>query len=119
MNIEPTQEIMDVLDTILEDERNVLLAGKLDEIPDLLGRKEELFDRLSDVNIESGAALEELQSKVTRNQALLEGALRGIRSVADRMSALRHMRHSLDTYDQQGQRQTITIGSENKLEKRA
>lgn len=119
MSNETAQDIMDALDSVLEDEREIVLAGKLDAIPGLLERKEALFDRLNTMTVDSGADLQTLQQKVTRNQALLEGALRGIRAVADRMSTLRQMRTSLETYDRAGQRKSIAIGPDNKLEKRA
>jgi flagellar biosynthesis/type III secretory pathway chaperone len=119
MDKEAVQDIMDALDALLEDERRVVLAGELDAIPDLLQRKEALFDQLNKARFENGADLEMLQSKMSRNQALLEGALRGIRAVADRMSTLRRMRNSLETYDRQGQKQSFTTKPGNKIEKRA
>lgn len=119
MDKDTGQVIMDALDDLLEEERRIVMAGELDEIPGLLERKEALFDRLNNTRFEAGADLELLQSKMSRNQALLEGALRGIRAVADRMSTLRRMRNSLETYDRQGQKQSFTTMPGNKIEKRA
>ena len=119
MDSSAIQDFMDALDDLLEEERRIILAGELEAIPALLEQKEMLFDRLKSTRLENSADLEVLQGKVSRNQALLEGALRGIRAVADRMSTLRRMRDSLETYDRQGQRKSFAAVPGNKIEKRA
>ena len=54
-----------------------------------------------------------------RNQQLLEQALLGIRSVAQKLSDLRQARKSLDTYDNRGRKNRIEADPDSSVEKRA
>ena len=51
--------------------------------------------------------------------ALLDTALEGIRAVADRVSALRRVRDTLETYDQTGRKTTFESMHKGRVEKRA
>lgn len=113
------QDVIDAMDGLLERERVALLHGNLDAIPGLLEQKEALFDQLEALEGTEKNSLYLLQGKVMRNQALLDGALRGIRAVADRMSTLRKVSRSLETYDCEGRRTTIETRPRHKVEKRA
>lgn len=119
MTNDTAQDIINALDDILDREREALLKGELDMIARLLEEKESMFDRLQDISVETPAPLENLQGKVRRNQALLDGALRGINSVAERMSTLRKVRKTLETYDSSGRKTSIQSAPTNKVEKRA
>ena len=119
MNSEATQETIDALDLLLERERDALLSGDLERLVGYLGEKETLIDTLNDCPDAGGEGLQSLQSKALRNQALFDSALQGIRSVATRMTALHHIRRSLETYDENGRRTTIESFAERKMEKRA
>ena len=107
------------LDQILEQEKLALLGGDLDEIARSAKAKGALIDELNKIAPSNQLALKDLQNKVARNQALLDGALQGIRKVAVRLAALRKIRRSLDTYDCTGQKQTIQGEIAHKMEKRA
>lgn len=113
------QDLINKLDSLLETERTALLAGDLETIGRLLEQKEKLIDRLNMIEPQNQQALEGLHNKVTRNQALLDGALQGIRKVAARMAAMRRIRRSLETYDESGRRHTIDGEVLHKVEKRA
>lgn len=119
MTTETQQEIINRLDELLELERAALLQGELDKIPTLLEEKERLIDALNEHQPDKIADLQELQIKVERNQALLDGALQGIRKVAARMAAFRRIRRSLETYDETGRKHTIKGETEHRVEKRA
>lgn len=119
MTTETTQEIADRLDELLELERAALLQGDLEKLPPLLEEKEQLIDGLNAHQPPEITVLEELQLKVERNQALLDGALQGIRKVAARMAAFRRIRRSLETYDKSGRKRTIQGDVERRVEKRA
>lgn len=119
MKTETAQGIINRLDELLEAERDALLQGDLDKIPAMVEEKESLIDALNDNAPETKAELRELQVKVERNQALLNGALQGIRKVAARMAAFRRIRRSLETYDESGQKRTIQGDVERRVEKRA
>ena len=107
------------LDDLLDAEKKALLEGDLEQVGRLLERKESLIDLLSQLEAGEMAQLENLNTKVKRNQALLDHALQGIKSVSQRLAALRRVRDSLDTYDESGKRQTIDMNKETSLEKRA
>jgi len=119
MSSEMTNTTIEALDMLLERERAALLEGDLDLLVCQLDEKKALIDALNACDDASGSSLEALQTKVLRNQALLDSALQGIRSVASRMSALHRIRRSLDTYDQAGRKTTIESLSEGRMEKRA
>jgi hypothetical protein len=84
-----------------------------------MGRKEALIDALNAQDPGAKTDLVSLQGKVNRNQALLDGALQGIRKVAGRMSAFRKIRHTLETYDKTGRKQSIQGEVDHQIEKRA
>lgn len=110
------ETLLSKLHSLLDEERSLLLTGKLDALPDLLERKQTLIEGLQDPE---DAELSSLHSKLTRNHALLTSAMEGIRRVADRLETLRRMRMSLETYDSQGQRQSLGTQGSGRMEKRA
>jgi len=106
------------LDALLETERTALLRGDLKAIAAGVQEKERLIVAFEALDAPH-AGLADLQAKVRRNQALFDGALQGIRSVALRIASFRRIRKSMDTYDQQGRKQTIPGDVVRKVEKRA
>ena len=119
MTKDPINQTVAEMDDLLERERAALLDGNLDAIPGLLSEKEALFDRLAELDRLERAGLKDLQGKVMRNQALLDSAMRGIRAVADRMSVLRRVSQTLETYDASGRRESVPTGRARKVERRA
>lgn len=119
MTTDTAQNIINRLDELLELERSALLSGELDKIPGFLEEKESLVDGLNAIEPSGKVGLQDLQTKVERNQALLDGALQGIRKVASRMAAFRRIRRSLETYDESGRKKTIQGEVEHRVEKRA
>ena len=112
-------EVIETLDELLDDERDALLEGNLDQVSRLVARKETLIERLAQVDRTDRGAILELNVKFERNQALLRSALEGIRSVTRRLAMLRRVRTSLDTYDSRGARRSIEMSPETSVEKRA
>lgn len=104
------------LHALLDDERALLLKGKLDALPALLERKRKLIEGLE---MPPQTDLSDLQSKLTRNHALLSSAMEGIQRVSDRLETLKQMRQSLETYDRQGHRRSITAIQPGRMERRA
>lgn len=111
--------LIEDLDLLLDSERQALVAGNLDQLPDLLDRKEKLISSLNALDRLEADALNNVRTKMTRNQELLGSAMEGIRAVADRMAELRRIRQSLSTYDRDGKRHQISTSTDQKLEKRA
>ena len=109
----------DALDDLLDQERNALLAGDLEQIAHLLPKKEKLVTELLEDASEERPSLNVLQNKLTHNQLLLDGAMQGIRIVASRLAALRQVREALDTYDAHGRKQRAAAIKPAKVERRA
>lgn len=111
-----TESFTKRLETLLEEERALLLKGQLDALPELLDRKRDIV-----ANLEKDPALNlsALHGRLTRNHALLSNAMEGIRRVSERLETLKHMQQSLDTYDSQGHRKTIDTHPGRRMEKRA
>lgn len=116
---DPAVAILTNLDDLLDRERRALLDGDLDGISRSLREKERLIDALNAAGLTDQDDLVGIQEKVLRNQVLLDGALDGIRAVADRMSALRRIRDTLETYDQTGRKTAIDSLRAGQVEKRA
>lgn len=108
----------DLLNALLQEERNALVRGDLEGLQTLADRKSEVFDDL-DVSALPRQEFEQLQHMLDRNQALLSSALDGIRAVATRMAELRKTRSGLETYDQSGSRSRFETRQPQALEKRA
>ncbi|MEO9457558.1 MAG: flagellar biosynthesis protein FlgN [Roseobacter sp.] len=113
------EDTADFLDELLDREREALLNGNLDLIHRVFKEKETLIEELNALNPPNKATLQELNTKLTRNQALLRSALEGIKSVADRFADMRQIRESLDTYDVYGKRKKFEILTKGVVEKRA
>ena len=111
--------ILSSLDELLDRERAALLEGDLDGISRSLREKERLIDMLNALPPSAELRLTSIRHKVQRNQVLLDGALEGIRSVAERLSALRRIRDTLETYDQTGQKTVLDGLRPGRVEKRA
>jgi hypothetical protein len=109
----------EALDELLEEERTALLGGDLKKLAEMLPRKVALIDALNEVIHTDLPTLESLDSKVKRNQLLLDGALSGIRNVATRLATLRRMRGSLETYGSDGKKHNIDVETDHSVEKRA
>ncbi|MEM6587602.1 MAG: flagellar protein FlgN [Pseudomonadota bacterium] len=112
-------EIFSALDACLEREKAALLTGDLDAIAPLMEEKSDLIAQLNALGATEDDVLTGLKDKAERNQVLLSGALDGIRRVSERMQAMQSLRHSFDTYDQRGNRQTIEGQVVRHVEKRA
>lgn len=116
---EQASVILASLDDLLDRERTALLNGDLDAISRGLREKERLIDALNALHDAQDENLSAVRNKAIRNQILLENALTGIRAVADRVSALRRVRDTLETYDQSGRKTAISTLRTGQVEKRA
>ncbi len=117
MTHESTQAIIQQIEDLLERERDALLSGDLEAIGEFANEKDGLIDSLN--KFKDRADLGVLQEQVRRNQALLDGALEGIRKVSARISEFRKVRKTLETYDAGGRKRTINGEVAHQVEKRA
>lgn len=119
MMTEQSRRLLDQLDAILENEHDAVLTGEIGRLAALVSEKERLVDALNALAPPSEDSLRAIQGKLARNQALLDGALHGIRTVAARLAAHRRIRRSLDIYDQSGRKQSLSEDIAHNFEKRA
>lgn len=111
--------VLSELDDLLDRERACLLAGDLSGLSRILREKERIIDTLNSLLPESDPGLDALKDKALRNQALLDTAVEGIRAVANRVSALRRVRDTLETYDKSGRKTSFDAQPRGRVEKRA
>lgn len=107
------------LAALLEAERTSLLRGDLAGISALVAEKEDLVDSLNGMAGVQPRDLEMLHAGLIRNQALLDGALQGLRNVAARLAAFRQVRRAMETYDREGNKKTIAGEVTRQVERRA
>lgn len=107
------------LDALLDSERAALLDGNLRLLAELVVEKEQILDALAELEIVNSEPLQPVNSKVARNQVLLEKAMEGIRSAAARLSDMRQNRKAFDTYNHMGQKNRIEPETKPSVEKRA
>ena len=114
--------LIDSFRELLDEERAALIEGKLDALPDLLERKEALFEDLAALQEEEEIDADDLaplQEGFARNQQLLESAQAGLRATQERMGTLRRVRTSFESCDNRGQRQAVQLSAGQRVEKRA
>jgi len=104
-NVVASEELSELLDA----EREALLKGDLEKLNALLVSKEALIEAMNAVPQTDLTTMQMLDSKVKRNQLLLDGALEGIRAVAVRMARLREVKGALETYGGDGKRHDIQL----------
>jgi len=119
MTHDTAQDIIDRMDQLLDEERRALLDGDLEAVGTLMERKGAMIDALNALDPGATNRAQSLKSKAQRNQALLDGALEGMRLVTGRLTALRRIRRTLETYDRSGQKTSVSDVIEHKVEKRA
>lgn len=119
MFLNKKSDLVGDIDALMDEERKILKSGELHRLPNLLERKEALFEKFKDHEGATDSELQALREKSMRNQPLLEGAMKAVRAVGDRMKDLTRVRDSLETYDQRGQRYAVNMTSGSTFEKRA
>lgn len=90
------------LERLLDQERQLILAGKIEMLSRIGPEKERLLSRLGQGRAMS-PELDRLRRKADRNQQLLEATARGIRNVSRRLAAMKSRKAQLSTYDRGGQ----------------
>ena len=91
----------DALDDLLDNERRLILTGRIAALEKMSGDKERLLARLPGA-VNDTATLERLRAKVARNQELLAACARGILAVRRRLEQLTGETPELRTYGRDG-----------------
>lgn len=97
---------MVAIEDLLEEERAALLAGDFEALADLVERKQALTDELLRDGTQQ-SALQRLRRRAERNAGLIEASIRGMRTVARRLAEIRRANGPLQTYSQNGAKQTF------------
>ncbi|WP_300515735.1 hypothetical protein [Aliiroseovarius sp.] len=108
------------LERLLDQERQLILSGRIDALPPISVEKDRLLTRLGQSHGNAGD-LDHLRRKADRNQQLLLAMARGIRTVSRRLEALKAQqggRARFSTYDQGG-RSAQLIPGRSQFERRA
>ena len=92
---------VEALDDLLDHERQMILAGKIDALLRMGPEKERLMARLPRSVLDPDA-LVRLRKKAERNQDLLLAAARGIKAASKRIEAMKGQRASMRTYARDG-----------------
>lgn len=108
--------LIDELEDLLDRERALLLAGQVQDLAQLADYKMRL---LSKVSARSGLeGLQKLKAKAERNARLIDAAGRGIKSVSERIAALKAGPRPFSTYGANGDK-SVVGGAASTIEKRA
>lgn len=99
--------VPEALRTLLDQERRLLLTGKIEALVKIAPEKERLLGQLAGATDDT-SLLDQLRRKADRNQELLVAASKGIRAVSQRLDTLRTQKTQLRTYDAGGQSQNLT-----------
>lgn len=91
----------DALDELLDRERTLIKAGRIDETVRLGAEKERLLGRLGRQS-HTGDTLERIRRKADRNQKLLVAAARGLKAAANRLDRQGTGGTDLRTYGRDG-----------------
>ena len=98
---------IEALRALLDQERQLLLTGKIEALTKIAPEKERLLSHLAGSTDDAGL-LDQLRRKADRNQELLVAVSKGIRAVSRRLELLRTQKTQLRTYDSVGQSQNLT-----------
>lgn len=109
--------VADSVADLLERERDLIMAGQLEQLARLLPEKERLLGELRETKGDL-PALSHMRDIAARNQVLLAAVLRGIRSVKLRLDELKSCRTELKTYTETGQAMHLN-GREGRIERKA
>lgn len=84
---------------LLHEERGLLLAGRLDRLPELAPRKEQIAAQLAGAD---ASALHDLRLAASENHRLLRAAQEGLRVAITRLTAIRAANQGLTSYAADG-----------------
>lgn len=107
------------IEELLDNEREAILGGRLQDLTRLVEAKETLLRDVIGTVLPNPQTLKRLKDKAERNQVLLGSVVKGVRSVSARLEILRNPQTSLKTYSATGTRQALGSSSSTTMERRA
>ncbi len=109
--------LVDIVEDLLDRERQAVLDGNLDGLTRLIPEKIRLMERMAQIRQPIGK-IDRLKNKALQNKRLLEAVARGIESVSAHVTGLKTDKPPLRTYDATGASKEI-LQHRSTLEKRA
>lgn len=98
--------LIDEIGALLSDERQAILSGSFEALPELGSRKTELFEALARAPRDE-PRLRDIAVSLGRNQRLLAAAISGVREAAHRVGALQAAEGGFSTYTESGARAPV------------
>ena len=96
------QNEIDAFCDLLDQERDAIIAGHLDRLPNFSDRKINAFDTLKSQDAAS-RHIKIAQDRLTRNATLLKAAIDGVQAAQSRIAALDDVHKTLRVYSADGQ----------------
>lgn len=118
MSVESRNKLHELY-ALLEEERELILAGRFSDLTKTAMCKEKLVQEVASKNPNDDAILHRISKRLERNRALLTSVVDGLRAASSRLGMLRQTRDSLGFYDREGRKENRTIQSAKALERRA
>ena len=109
-------ETLNLIRDIFEEERRMILSGRLADLERMRGRKERALSALTSLRNPDGLKVAQVLAK--RNAALLDAAAQGVRAALRRVREIRSQAGSFQTYSRDGEREVHATGP-GALERRA
>lgn len=106
------------LELLLDRERENILAGGIENFAKFTHEKAILTEKLLKERAPEVSILARIRTKASRNQRLLAAAVRAVRSVNGRLTAIRGQKNSLTTYTNTGKRQQLGSNGNVRFERR-
>ncbi len=107
------------LKNLLETEREILLAGEFEKLPEITDRKQALRECLGEkTQSRSAADLAKLKDLSQLNDRLMRASLDGLGAVKDRLKLIQDIQNKLTTYGGDG-KISHTINNLGSVERRA
>lgn len=105
------------LERLLDQERHLIMQGQFDSLGDLTRKKSDALSGLGSWGL-TADRMKKISAKVSRNQSLLDAAIRGIRAARQRVETVIETAGSLSTYTNSGKKAELGNQSGG-LEKKA
>jgi len=93
--------VLTSINSLLDAERDAILAGDFETIAALTAQKELLLTQLGKTNLSPGMLIE-VANAITRNQTLISAAMRGVRTATDALVGAQSIAAGTKIYQRDG-----------------
>lgn len=108
-------DIITDLDSLLEQERDLLKSGRFSDLEDLIVQKEKLLGKIEhNPQIRTGD-LAKIRSKISENKQFLSASISGFKRASATLTSFKQVRNCLSYYGQDGSKINIPTRSGEQL----